>query len=172
MKTYTLTDIDALNPCFDPRTVAPANWSGTLLDILNAENVKAVDRIWVVTGLLDDKTNRLFAVWCAREALKLVENPDPRSVAACDVAERFANGDATGEELTAAAWDAADAAWDAAWGAARDAADAAWGAAWDAAWDAARDAAGAAWGAAWSSARAAQIEKLKEMVKCATTTLN
>jgi len=50
----------------------------------------------------DAKTQRLFAVWCAREGLKLVDNPDPRSVAACDVAERYANGKATDEELDAA----------------------------------------------------------------------
>ena len=78
----------------------------------------------------NDRTLRLFAVWCAREALKLVKEPDPRSIAACDVAEKYANGQATKEELDAArdaaraaAWDAArDAAWDAAWAAARDAA--------------------------------------------------
>ena len=73
----------------------------------------------------DNRTARLFAVWCARETLKLVDNPDPRSVNACDVAERYANGEATDEELAAASAAAGDAAWDAA----RDAARAA---AWDA----------------------------------------
>jgi hypothetical protein len=63
----------------------------------------------------NERTARLFAVWCAREALKLVPNPDPRSVNACDVGERFANGGATKEELAAAR----AAAWDAAWDAAR-----------------------------------------------------
>jgi hypothetical protein len=122
----------------------------------------------------NDRTLRLFAVWCAREALKLTGNPDPRSVNACDVAERFANGEATQEEL-AAAWDAAGAAWDAAGDAARDAAgdaarDAAWAAARDAAWDAAGaawDAAGdawAAWDAARDAARDAQTKKLWEML--------
>ena len=82
----------------------------------------------------NDRTARLFAVWCAREALKLIEKPDPRSVAACDVAERYANGEATYDELSAA----------------RDAAGAA---AWDAAGDAAR-------AAAW----AAQSERLLEML--------
>jgi len=48
---------------------------------------------------LSKKDLRLFAVWCAREALKLVEKPDKRSVEACDVAERYANGQATKEEL-------------------------------------------------------------------------
>jgi len=61
----------------------------------------------------NDRTARLFAVWCAREALKLIEDPDPRSVEACNVAERYANGEASQEEL-AAAWAAArDAARDA-----------------------------------------------------------
>ena len=106
----------------------------------------------------NDRTLRLFAVWCAREALKLIDDPDPRSIAACDVAERFANCDATYEELI----DARDAAWTAAMDAARAAAwaarDAAWTAAMDAAryaaWAAARDAHSAAartaaWHAAW-----------------------
>jgi hypothetical protein len=114
-------------------------------------------------------TARLFVVWCARQALALVDNPDPRSVAACDVAERYANSKATKDELAAAraaaraaAWDAAwdsaraaarAAAWDSAWAAARAAArDAAWGAARAAAWDSARD---SAWAAAWAAARAA-----------------
>lgn len=97
----------------------------------------------------NERTARLFAVWCARQALALVDNPDPRSVAACDVAERYANSEASKDELTAA-WDAAMDAAGAAWaagdaaGAARDAAGAA---ARAAAWAAARDAAWAAAGA-------------------------
>ena len=58
---------------------------------------------------------RLFAVWCTRRVQHLMT--DPRSVAALDVAERYANGAATEAELYAA-WDAAGAA---AWDAARDA---------------------------------------------------
>jgi hypothetical protein len=97
------------------------------------------------------RTARLFAVWCARQALKLVDNPDPHSIAACDTAERYANGTATADELSAAR--------DAAWAAARDAARvAAWDAARAAAWDAAR-------AAAWAAARAAQSEKLIEMLE-------
>ena len=64
-----------------------------------------------------ERTARLFAVWCARSALKLVVDPDPRSIQACDIAERYANGAANEEELAAvwdAVWDAARAAaWDA-----------------------------------------------------------
>ena len=58
--------------------------------------------IWVATreGVLDDRTLRLFAVWCARQVQHLMT--DPRSVTALDVAERFANGAATADELRAA----------------------------------------------------------------------
>ena len=95
---------------------------------------------------------RLFAVECARRVQHLMH--DPWSLAALDVAERYAHGLASDEELRAARCAAADAArsasQDEAWGAARGAA---WGAAWDAAADAAAGAArGAAWGAAWDAA--------------------
>ena len=58
---------------------------------------------------------RLYAVWCARQVRHLMI--DPRSIAALDVAERFANGEATQAELDAA-WAAA---WAATWAAAGDA---------------------------------------------------
>ena len=66
------------------------------------------------------KTWRLFAVWCVRQVQHLL--PNDRAIAAIDVAERYANGLATDDEL-ATAWEADSAAcWvaheDAAWGAA------------------------------------------------------
>ena len=80
---------------------------------------------------------RLFAVAVARRVQ--FKDPDPRSMAALDVAARFANGEATQDELYAAwrnAWDVSKlsqghTAWSAASSAAictcRDAADAAIG---------------------------------------------
>ena len=119
MNTITIDDIRKLGPCYDPTKYLPEGWSGTLIDILNVTDCPVEDRSWVVTGFLDDRANRLFAVWCVRESLKLTDDPDPRSVAVCDVAERYANGQATDDEL-AAAWAAArDAAWSAAGDAAR-----------------------------------------------------
>ena len=54
---------------------------------------------------------RLFAVWCAEQVQPLMK--DERSLDAIDVARKFAEGEATQEELNAA-WDAVrDAAWNA-----------------------------------------------------------
>jgi hypothetical protein len=60
--------------------------------------------VWLLLReeFLSEKDLRLFAVWCAREALKFVENPDERSVEVCNVAERYANGQATKDELNTA----------------------------------------------------------------------
>ncbi len=175
MKVISNRIIRKLNPCYDPSEVVKdeneelpvREWVEKYRDLVN----KKSDIIWLLCNKLymSERDMRLFAVWCAREALKLVDNPDERSVEACNVAERYANGKATIEELAAAeddAWDAAyaaaandaaenaasaaayaaayaaaaeDAAENAAYAAAYATADAA--AVYDAAWNAARDAA-------------------------------
>ncbi len=121
--------------------------------------------IWLLVNSENEVTDRelrLIAVKCARQVQHLMK--DERSINALDVAERFANGEATQEELNAA-WEAARAAGDAAWAAAWEAAgDAAWAAAWAAARDAARDAARAARDAARAAARAKQAEIVREFV--------
>ena len=123
------------------------------------------------------REHRLFAVACARRVEHL--NPDPRVKNATDVAERYANGQATDEELRTA-WFAAWAAWAAgdardAAPTARNAAQAAWAATRDATWasgDAALaaawasgDAAGeAAWAAAWDAEREWQKQEFLRVV--------
>jgi hypothetical protein len=114
----------------------------SLLTILESNGLD--DALWCIRAVDNcNRDARLYAVWCARQVQHFMT--DQRSLDALDVAERYANGQATDREL-AAAWAAArDAASDAAWDAASDAA---WYAASDAAWyaamDAARDAALAA----------------------------
>lgn len=157
---------DQHEACHDGKKWALENCS-TMDDVW--ERAKPEWLIWVATrdGVLEDKTLRLFACFCARQIWPLLE--DERSRNAVLVAEKFADGDATEDDLTAA-WDAARAAerdaeqasaWDAtrvaACAAARAAAraaawDAACATARDAAWDAARD---AAWAASWDASRAA-----------------
>jgi hypothetical protein len=152
--TTTTARIDACDPC-PPRRDRAAQLLGIsepsdepityaqLLDTLGLD-----DALWCCRaepGLAP--TWRRYAVWCARQVQHLMT--DQRSLAALDVAERHANGQATHEELAAARAVAEAAALDAAEGAARDAARAA---AWAAALDAAR---AAAWAAALDAAEGA-----------------
>ena len=133
----------------------------SLITILDSNGLD--DALWCLRTLEGhDKEIYLYAVWCARQVQHLME--DERSIKALDVAEAFANGLATKQEIGAAsvaAWAASDAAWTDTW-----AATAAWAAS-DAAWDAdaataaaARDAAkDAAARAAAAAARAAAAAK-------------
>jgi hypothetical protein len=109
-----------------------------LVTILDSNGLDGA--LWCLRACDDiEKEARLYAVWCARQVQHLLT--DPRSLTVLDVAERYAEGEATDKELIAA--------WAAAWSAAVDAAKAAaWAAAWAAAEDAARAAAWAAAGAA------------------------
>jgi len=101
----------------------------TIREVAEAEQIPIQDRVWALTRGLEvppelraavDREWRLVAVSAARRALEPVADPDPRIVRAVDVAERYALGEATAEELRevrteswAATW-ALDAAW-AAW---------------------------------------------------------
>lgn len=151
MLTTTLNRIRAHHPCVEGWEKLLKGLGKTAAD----DEPLAFSKIAEINGLDDAlwccraepqewKTWRLFAVWCGRQVQHLMK--DARSIAALEVAERHANGNATDEE-----WDAARAA---AWDAARDAA-------WDAARAAARD-------AAWDATRDAQKAKFIEMVDQAT----
>ena len=149
----------------------------TAMDILRQARIPAADRLWVVLReeCLPAYILHEFACRCAEAALALVDNPDPRSVAAIEAKRRWLRGEISDDAL-AAAWDAArgaaqDAARAAAQDAARDAAlaaarYAARAAAWDAAWDAAEAAArDAAWDAARDIERSKQVSMLIDLLK-------
>jgi hypothetical protein len=164
MKLFTIQDIRSFRPCYDPSRHLPEDWSGTALDLLEHPTIPDVDKVWLMRqpGVMTDKGLRLFAVNCARRAQTYPKNytPDPRTLAAIETVERFAEGLATVEELATAyavardayAANAADAAAYAAANAARAAADAAANAANAAAYAAANAAAYAA-NAAYAVAR-------------------
>lgn len=107
MKTINNDLIRSFSPCYDPsekkipdgETLSVPDWVEKYRSVVPPQDI-----VWLLcrNEFLSDRDLRLFAVWCAREALSLVESPDPRSVAACDVAERYANGDASLKELQAA----------------------------------------------------------------------
>ena len=145
MITTTLNRIWAHKPCVDGWSKLLAGLGkkrpddeplpyATILCINGLE-----DALWATRAEPEyAKEWRLFAIWCARRVQHFMA--DPRSIAAIDVAERYAHGEASDGELYAARAAAWAAARDAAWGTTRDAAwDAAWAAAQGAAWAAARD---------------------------------
>ena len=106
----------------------------SLQDVADVLGVDGV--IWCLGALGEDRLLRMFAVRCARRALRTADVRDPRSWRAVRVAQWHAQGWASEPELSVAARAAAYAA-TSAWDAERDAAwGAAWGAAWDAEWDA------------------------------------
>lgn len=93
----------------------------SILEILESNGLK--DAIWALRAVEDpacERDTRIFAVRCARQVQHLLSNE--QSLKALDVAEKYACGEASNEELAvtqavtqAAAWAAArDATWDAA----------------------------------------------------------
>lgn len=105
------------------------------------------DALWCLRAVNGyEREMRLFAVWCARQVQHLMK--DERSIKALDVAELYANGEASDEEMAA----------DAAAGAADAAAGAAWAA--DAAAWAAADA------AAWAAGTQAQTQEFIRVLTC------
>jgi len=156
MRTYTIDDIMALKPCDRYDRAAVAKLYGRrkelgLIEILSLGEVPVVDRLWVFLAVSDDRTRRLFAADCAERVLPIYEKVypcDDRPRKCIDTARRYANGEATQDELHAARSAAGSAAW-----------AAAGSAAWAAAGAAAGSAAGAAaWAAAGDAARAAAWE--------------
>ena len=108
----TLNKIRKHHPC-------TAGWL-TLLNGLNKSRADdeplLLSRILEINGLSDTlwafrtiedhaREMRLFAVWCARQVAHL--SGDPRVTQALDVATRYANGEASDDELHAATTDAA-----------------------------------------------------------------
>lgn len=118
--TYTtLHKIRAHSPCADGWAKLLRHLGKTQADdeplafatILDSNGLD--DALWCLRAVNGhEREVRLFAAWRARQVQHLMT--DPRPLAALDVAERYANGQATDEELAAAR--------DAAWTAARDAA--------------------------------------------------
>jgi len=106
-KTISNEIIRQFDPCYDPSEIitdeneelSVKQWVEKYKNIVHPKDI-----LWLLCRekFLSDKDLRLFAVWCARESLKLVEKPDKRSIEACDVGERYANGQATTEELETA----------------------------------------------------------------------
>ena len=121
------------------RWLGPVIWEAEYEgEVIEAKD-KVIARKARITGRVgawNERTARLFACWCAEQALPYAAPQDRDTLAeTIRVARAYAEGQATD-----AAWSARSAARSAAWSAARSAARS------------------AAWSAAWSAARSAQTE--------------
>ena len=105
MKT-TLNAIRAHHPCGEGwknllkhlGKTGPDDEPLSIVTILDSNGLD--DALWCLRAVEGhDREIRLYAVWCARKVQHLMS--DPRSIAALDVAERCANGQATQGELAA-----------------------------------------------------------------------
>ena len=141
--TTTLNRIKACNPCDDGWQAGLQAAGKTEPDDEPISYEAILDAVGIEKALwccqAEKQHNSLwrrYAAWCARQVQHLMT--DERSIAALDVAERHANGEATDSDLAAA------------WAAARDAA------------------AAAAWSAAWSAAWAAQSSAFRQLVTTGT----
>ena len=97
----TVKDITGKLPCAEwteERLKQKIGDGKTLLEILSLRGVTAGDRIWCATKFLDDKANREFAIWCARQCKTEVKEITEY----IDVIERYYSGKATRDALSAA----------------------------------------------------------------------
>ena len=136
--TVKLKDIRKNEPCEDrwkkllehlgvsPSDAKTDETPISLMTILDSNGFD--DCIWCFCALDEKHENSVRLLVCdfAERSMKYVSEDEKRPQLAIDTARKYANGQATKEEL--------DAAWD-------SASDAALAAAWAAAWDSARDAA-------------------------------
>lgn len=172
MKT-TLNKIRECDPCEDSwrkllKSLGKTEADDEDLSILTIlESNGLDDALWALRAVKGyDREIRLLACDYAEHVLHIFEEAchnDKRPRNAIEVSKRYANGEATREELDAARSDA----WDAAWYAAADAASRA---AWDAAWAALEADSRVARAAARDAARDAtaerkwQEQKLRELL--------
>ena len=131
MRRVKLEEILKSGSCYSEdriRELVGKRKSISLKNLLDMD-ISDADKVWAFSYLsfVDDRDKRLFACACAENVLHIYESRYPgdnRPGQAIEVARRYANGEATIEELRAA-WAASAAASAAGWAAS----DAAWAAA-------------------------------------------
>jgi len=163
MKTYTIDDILAMEPCqpeYNRKNLErlfAGKKSLSPFEILR-KRISIDDKIWVGLYMLTETQRRKFACWCALQVSHLWDAPK------IVIQYLKTQDESIMAAANAAAWDAA---WDAVGAAARAAANAAaWAAAKDCAWAAAKDAAkDAAWAAARAACRKKQLTKIRRMLR-------
>ena len=76
-------------------------WNGTILDLLNMEHYTDQDKleVFLTERFCSQVVLRLFMVNCSRLALRMLKTEHRVLSSACDIAELFAHGNSTAEEV-------------------------------------------------------------------------
>lgn len=111
LRYFGVDDLRRWKSSYDPSHYFPGDWRGTAVDLLNDARLPPEERLWFVlrTELLSKLSLRLFAVWCAKRVQLLAGHP--LGELTVSVAERYANGQASYQELVAVRDAAVDAQW-------------------------------------------------------------
>ena len=93
---------DKHSACADGKEWALSCGAASMHELWRRKDLNPEWRLWIATqpGVFSEKELRLFGCWCVRQIWPLLT--DGRSRKAVDVAELFADGKATREELCAA----------------------------------------------------------------------
>lgn len=136
MKTVTVEQFKRFGPCWlETREgrerfakVAALHDEWTAYDVLALPDVSVEDKLWSVLReeFIDAPVLHEYACHCTEYALSLINNPDPRSVAAIEAKRKWLRGEIDDSALAAAQANARDAAsaaalaavWEGAWAAA------------------------------------------------------
>jgi len=101
--TFDLAKLRSLGLCYDPSKYLPKSWNGTVVDILEHADIPSQDKLWAVCheDFLSARLLRRFAIAQAKTCRKHVNNKVEfdRILRVC---RRYADGDATNDELAAA----------------------------------------------------------------------
>lgn len=69
LQQLTIDSIRDIHPCYDPVKFLPADWKGTVVDILEVSKCPAVDRLWVAVHFIPDNVLYCFISMIATRVL-------------------------------------------------------------------------------------------------------
>jgi hypothetical protein len=106
-KTISNEIIRSFKPCYDPsKYIKDENEELSIKDWIKKyrDIVPIKDIFWLLlrSEFLSGKDLSLFAVWCARETLKIVENTNIKINEVYNIVEKYVNEQATIEEFVSA----------------------------------------------------------------------
>jgi hypothetical protein len=118
-KTISLDLIQSFNPCYNPSNIIDENEILSIKDAYFKYKDKVKDKqdiIWVLCrkDFLTDTQIKHFALFCAKQAVSYIANPDPIITKCIETTEKYLNGTATLDQLLKDKKDAYAAAADAA----------------------------------------------------------